>query len=141
MQYSIDHALIDACRRAAWSRDGFQWSNISGANGVLPERMVGPFNLTRPYKAANGTVVNASYYTPRPKVRRALPSSHPPSLPVLCLRHSSWKWAHLTLPSCQLLLAADGTPTHLYNSAAPAPGQGSGSFTVAQPLGAAKYQS
>eukprot|EP01048_Picozoa_sp_COSAG05_P010369 COSAG05_NODE_908_length_6643_cov_2.923441_2_plen_91_part_00 len=54
---------------AAWSKDGFSWSNISGANGLAPYRLDGPFNLSRPYKAPNGSIVNASYYTPRPKVR------------------------------------------------------------------------
>ncbi len=42
----------------AWSADGISWSNISGANGKYA--LDGCFNLTRPYKAANGSVVNVS---------------------------------------------------------------------------------
>ena len=71
----------------------------SGANGEYG--LDGCFNLSRPYKAANGSIVNVSYYTARPK----------------------------------LLLAADGTPTHLYGSVATP--KGVGSFTAAEPLGVA----
>ena len=49
----------------AYSADGLAWSNISMQNSGP---MVGCFNLTRPYTAGNGTTVNASYYTPRPKL-------------------------------------------------------------------------
>jgi len=50
----------------AWSADGIAWSNISGSNGEFAQN--GCFNLSRPYKAANGSVVNATYYTERPKL-------------------------------------------------------------------------
>jgi len=42
----------------AWSADGISWSNISGANGKYA--LDGCFNLTRPYTAANGSIVNVS---------------------------------------------------------------------------------
>ena len=38
----------------------------SGANGEYARD--GCFNLSRPYRAANGSIVNASYYTERPKL-------------------------------------------------------------------------
>ena len=50
----------------AWSADGIAWSNISGSNGEFAQN--GCFNRSRPYKAANGSVVNATYYTERPKL-------------------------------------------------------------------------
>jgi len=50
----------------AWSADGITWSNMSGCNGAYA--LDGCFNLTRPYKAANGSLLNISYYTERPKL-------------------------------------------------------------------------
>lgn len=50
----------------AWSPDGITWSNMSGCNGAYA--LEGCFNLTRPYRAANGSLRNVSYYTERPKL-------------------------------------------------------------------------
>ena len=52
----------------AWSADGISWSNISGANGLAPTRMDGCFNLSRPYRLSNGSIVHIDYYTARPKL-------------------------------------------------------------------------
>ena len=45
----------------AWSADGIAWSNISGSNGEFAQN--GCFNLSRPYKAAHGSIVNATLCT------------------------------------------------------------------------------
>ena len=50
----------------AWSADGITWSNMSGCNGE--DALDGAFNLSRPFKAANGSIHNVSYYTERPKL-------------------------------------------------------------------------
>lgn len=50
----------------AWSADGITWSNMSGCNGEYS--LDGAFNLSRPFKAANGSIQNVSYYTERPKL-------------------------------------------------------------------------
>jgi len=50
----------------AWSADGIRWSNMSGCNGKYA--LEGAFNLSRPFKAANGSTQNVSYYTERPKL-------------------------------------------------------------------------
>jgi hypothetical protein len=50
----------------AWSTDGITWSNISGSNGEYA--LDGCFNLSRPFKAANGSILNVDYYTERPKL-------------------------------------------------------------------------
>ena len=50
----------------AWSADGIKWSNISGCNGEYA--LDGCFNLSRPFKAANGSILSVDYYTERPKL-------------------------------------------------------------------------
>lgn len=83
----------------AWSRDGITWSDMAGCNGQYA--LSGCFNLSRPYKTANGSITNVSYYTERPK----------------------------------LLVAADGTPTHLYGTVYyPMPQKRTGGFTIVEPL-------
>ena len=53
----------------AWSADGIEWSKISGSNCEFAQN--GRFSLSRPHKAANGSVVNATYCTERPKLPAA----------------------------------------------------------------------
>ena len=58
----------------AWSADGIEWSKISGSNCEFAQN--GRFSLSRPHKAANGSVVNATYCTERPKLPAACGRSH-----------------------------------------------------------------
>ena len=62
----------------AWSADGLSWSNMSGCNGAFA--LEGCFNLSRPYTAANGSLLNVSCagppshsIPPAPFPSRALP--------------------------------------------------------------------